>query len=341
MSDQSPTSRLEIEIESLLDIGRTLTSRLRQDDVLRAIFEKTSQMLRPRDWTLFLRDPGSNDLRFALTVGRVAERLSGRSIAVGEGIVGWVAKTGEPLIVEDTRADARFSGRFDRETGFETRSLLAAPLVAEGDVLGVIELVRGPGEPAFTRRQLRLLVVVAAYAAIAIVNARQFEHIEEMARRDYLSPLYNSRYVREALDSVFAEKNVLPVSLVFFDIDRFKTFVDRYGHVEANSALARIGAFVHATLPSHALGFRFGGDEFVVVLPRTPKPAATEFAREFLDRVRAFPLPVPDGGSVTLTASFGVATVPDDAKTPEELLRRADEAMYRVKGRGKDGVETA
>lgn len=341
MTDEAPPTRHELEIESLLDIGKTLTSRLHQDDVLRAIFEKTSEILRPRDWTLFLRVPGTASLRFALTVGRVAERLSGQSIEIGEGIAGWVAKTREPLLVEDVRSDPRFSGRFDRETGFETRSLVAAPLAAENDVLGVIELVRGPDEAPFTRQDLRHLSVVAEYAAIAILNARQFERIEEMARLDYLSPLYNSRFVHEALAAAFAQPASRPVSLVFFDIDRFKSFVDRHGHLAASAALSQVGAFVHRVLPKGALGFRFGGDEFVVLLPATEKAAAVRFASEFLDRLRAFPVTVASGGTVTLTASLGVATSPEDGATPEDLLRRADEAMYAVKGSGKDGVRPA
>lgn len=341
MTDKAPPTRHELEIESLLDIGKTLTSRLHQDDVLRAIFEKTSEILRPRDWTLFLRDSGSTQLRFALTVGRVAERLSGQSIELGEGVAGWVAKSGEPLLVEDVRLDPRFSGRFDRETGFETRSLVAAPLAARGDVLGVIELVRGPEEAAFTHQDLRHLSVVAEYAAIAILNARQFEKIEEMARLDYLSPLYNSGFVREALSSVFAGAKGGPVSLLFFDLDRFKNFVDRYGHIEASGALSRIGAFVHRSLPPGAIGFRFGGDEFVIVMANTDKASALLFANDFLARLREFPIPVTGGGSETLTASFGVATAPTDGATGEDLLRRADEAMYRAKGRGKDGVQPA
>jgi len=341
MTDTAPPTRHELEIQSLLDIGKTLTSRLRQDEVLRAIFDKTSEILKPRDWTLFLKDSGSPTLRFAITVGRVAERLSGQSIAVGEGVAGWVARAGEPLLVEDVRLDPRFAGRFDKETGFETRSLVAAPLGASGDVLGVIELVRGPEEPPFTRQDLRHLSVVAEYAAIAILNARQFERIEQMARLDYLSPLYNSRFVHDALSATFASAAGRPVSLVFFDIDRFKDFVDRHGHIEASAALSRIGTFVHGSLPSGAMGFRFGGDEFVVVLPSADKPAALEFARGLRAKLREFPIPVPGGGSVTLTASFGVATAPEDGGTPEDLLRRADEAMYHVKGSGKDAVKSA
>jgi len=342
MSDPVPASRHDIEIESLLDIGKTLTSRLRLDDVLRGIFEKTSEVLRPRDWTLFLRDPGTDDLRFAITVGRVAERLAGRRIPIGEGVVGFVARTGEPLVVEDVRTDPRFSARFDRDTGFKTRSLLCAPLVARGEVLGVIELIRRPGEPSFTERDLRLLRVVADYAAIAIVNARQYELIEDMARRDTLCPLFNSRHVKVALAAVFAESDGRPVSLVFFDLDRFKSFVDRHGHMEAGAALAKVGMFVHETLPPGGIGFRFGGDEFVVALPATAKDAALRYANEFLEKLRAFPIVVPAAGeTVFLTASLGVATSPEDGATAEDLLKSADAAMYRVKGSGRDAVESA
>src|SRR5262249_39078512 len=150
-------------------------------------------------WTLFLRDEGADVLKFALTVGQVARSLAGKTLPIGEGIAGWVAKSGEPVVVPDVRTDPRFSGRFGDETGFQTRSELFVPLHGQGEVVGAIELVRRPDEPAFSKDDLRLLCIVADFASIAILNARQYERMTQMARLDYLSPLFNSRYLHEAL----------------------------------------------------------------------------------------------------------------------------------------------
>ena len=133
-----------------------------------------------------------------------------------------------------------------------------------------------------------------------------------------------------------------PVSLIFFDLDKFKEVNDHHGHPAGSSLLLEMGQMLKRVLRSTDVAVRYGGDEFVVLAPETSKDQAIDCARRLRDeiRVRHF-LSEAKFGPLRLTASFGVATFPDDAKTPDELLQRADEAMYRVKNAGRDGVAGA
>jgi diguanylate cyclase (GGDEF)-like protein len=332
------------ELGMLNEIGKALTSSLDIGEVMHLILAKVSGVLKPRNWSVLLEDGGTHELYFKAAVGPGSERLASLRVRPGEGIAGWVAMNNQPLLVADVSADPRFAARFDEASRFHTRSILAVPLASKGRMLGVIELVNGQDDAPFTSEDLRILLTVGEFAAIAIENAQNFQKVQELTVLDDHTGLFNSRHLRRTLEQevIRATRFGHPVSLVFFDLDHFKSVNDRYGHQVGSNLLREVGQLLRKTLRSTDVPVRYGGDEFVVLLPETSKDQAVECGRRLRDElVTAKLLAHEPFGPVKVGASFGVAAFPDDAKTPDDLLTRADQAMYRVKAAGRGGVASA
>jgi diguanylate cyclase (GGDEF)-like protein len=336
--------RMVDELAALNEIGKALTSSLDISEVMELILEKVNALLRPSNWSLLLQDPVTDELFFQAARGPGSAALLGMRLKPGEGIAGHVATSGKPLRVDDVRKDPRFAARFDEKSSFHSRSILCVPLSSKGRTLGVIELVNGAQHGPFSEEDLRTLSTVGEFAAIALENARNFAKVQELTVIDDHTGLFNSRHLKRQLEQevVRATRFGHPVSLIFCDLDRFKQVNDKRGHQSGSRVLFEVGQLLGQVLRATDVAVRYGGDEFVVLLPETSRDQALEVARRLRDEVAgALFLANEKAGPLRLTASFGVATFPDDGTTSEELVRRADEAMYRVKARSRDGVEAA
>jgi len=172
------------------------------------------------------------------------------------------------------------------------------------------------------------------------ISRERFRHL---ANHDGLTDLYNTRYLYKALDKLITEskQSMEPFSLVFLDMDNFKHVVDTHGHLNGSQALKEVARTLKAELREPAFGVAYGGDEFVLVLPKTGKMGALEQIQKIRTRMKETTYLENKGLQVNISASFGIATYPDDARDREELLALADEAMFRIKSRGKDAVGLA
>lgn len=328
------------ELQALNDIGRALTSTLELPEVLHLVMQKVSELLRAGNWSLLLLDEKAGELYFEVAVGPGADRLHAVRLPIGEGLAGWVAREGQAVLVEDARSDPRFTTRFDVLSGQETRSVLAVPLLAKGRVLGVIELVNGESARPFTAEDLLTLRTIADYAAIGIENGQAYERIKELTIVDDHTGLYNARHLYRTLESEVARsaRYGRPFSLVFLDLDRFKGVNDRHGHQAGSLVLKEVGELLRGALRSADVPIRYGGDEFVLLLPEADRAQALGVAERIRGEIEEARFLRGRGLSVSITASFGVATFPEDGATPEALLGAADSAMYRVKEHARNGV---
>jgi len=329
------------EVTVFHELGKALTSSLQLDQVLRTIMEKINEVLRPDTWSLLLMDIGKDELFFEIATGKGAEALKDVRIKVGQGLAGWVAKTGEAVVVPDTTKDPRFSGRVDEKTNMETRSIVAVPVRFRDQCLGVIELINciGP-DGIFSQRDLALLEALADYAAIAIENARHVQRIHELTITDDCTSLYNARHLNFMLDTEIyrSHRYSFEFSLIFIDLDHFKNVNDTYGHLVGSKLLSEIGEAVKEKCRLIDMAFRYGGDEFVILLPQTPKENALGVARRLHKLIRETVWLREAGVNAHVTASVGVASYPADSRTKAELLHLADEAMYVVKNSTRDSV---
>jgi diguanylate cyclase (GGDEF)-like protein len=338
------TDPIEItEVTVFHELGKALTSSLQLDQVLRTIMEKINEVLRPDTWSLLLMDVDKGELYFQIATGKGAEALKDVRIKLGQGLAGWVAQTGEVVVVPDTSKDSRFFAKVDERTKMETRSIVAVPVRFRDHCLGVIELINCIGPEGFSQRDLALLEALADYAAIAIENARHVQRIHELTITYDCTSLYNARHLNFMLDTELyrSHRYAFEFSLIFIDLDHFKNVNDTYGHLMGSKLLAEIGAAIKEKCRMIDLAFRYGGDEFVILLPQTSKENALGVARRLHTLIREAVWLKEPGINVQITASVGVASYPTDSRTKAELLHLADEAMYLVKNTTRDSVAAA
>ncbi len=324
------------------DVAKALTSSLNLDSVLQTIMEKMAAYFRPDTWSLLMVDEDKEELYFAIAVGDAADNLKAVRLKLGEGIAGWVAKHGEPLLVPDVYNDPRFAKRIDEMTKWQTHSIICIPLASRHRVLGVIQLINVDMK-GFGENELLLLQALADYAAIAIDNARAVEKIQELTITDDCTGLYNARHLYKTLEAEVyrSARFSYEFSVLFLDLDHFKNVNDTHGHLVGSRLLAEIGYMIKSHLRLIDYAFRYGGDEFVVLLPQTGKDSAMVVARRLRDVFRGSKFLKDQGLNINVRVSMGVATYPEDAKSAHEIIRQADEMMYSVKNSTRDNVGVA
>jgi diguanylate cyclase (GGDEF)-like protein len=344
MSEATATerSRQIQELNIFHDVAKALTSSLNLDSILQTIMEKMAEYFRPDTWSLLMVDDTKDELYFAIAVGEAADTLKSLRLKVGEGIAGWVARHGKSLVVPDVHTDPRFAKRIDEMTKWQTRSIICVPLRARHRVLGVIQLINSPVE-TFSETEMFFLHALCDYAAIAIENARAVEKIQELTITDDCTGLYNARHLYKTLEAeVYRSARFgYEFSVLFIDLDHFKKVNDTYGHLSGSKLLTEVGFKLKSQLRLIDYAFRYGGDEFVILLPQTPKEAALVVARRILDLFRTATFLTQEELNLNIRASMGLSTYPDDAKSTHEIIRQADEMMYTVKNSTRDNIAVA
>src|SRR4051812_15216579 len=330
------------ELTIFHDVAKALTSSLDLDSILQTIMDKMAEYFRPDTWSLLMVDEAHDELYFAIAVGDKAEALKNVRLKVGEGIAGWVAKHGESRIVPDVRSDPNFASRVDDATKWETRSVICVPLRSKLRVLGVIQLVNVDME-RFKEPELFFLNSLCDYAAIAIENARWVEKIQELTITDDCTGLYNARHLYKTLETEVYRSARFghEFSVIFIDLDHFKSVNDTHGHLVGSKLLAEVGYLIKSHLRLIDYAFRYGGDEFVILLPQTSKEAALIVARRLLEVMRVSEFMATEGLKLNVRCSMGLATYPEDAKIAHEIIRQADEMMYSVKNTTRDNIAIA
>jgi diguanylate cyclase (GGDEF)-like protein len=330
------------ELSVFHDVAKALTSSLNLDSVLQTIMQKMAEYFRPDTWSLLMVDETTDELYFAIAVGPAADSLKTLRLKMGEGIAGWVAKHGESLIVPDVYTEPRFAKRIDEMTKWQTKSVICVPLRAKHRSLGVIQLINCPME-TFGDNEMFFLNALCDYAAIAIDNARAVERIQELTITDDCTGLYNARHLYKTLEAEVYRSARFghEFSVIFIDLDHFKSVNDTHGHLVGSKLLAEVGYVIKSHLRLIDYAFRYGGDEFVILLPQTSKEAALIVARRLLEVMRISEFMATEGLKLNVRCSMGLATYPEDAKSAHEIIRQADEMMYSVKNTTRDNIAIA
>jgi diguanylate cyclase (GGDEF)-like protein len=233
------------------------------------------------------------------------------------------------------------SGRQDyRSLRIVTRSVLMVPMESHGKVIGIL-VAESSQVGAFGEKDQNMLQVVARGAGMALENAMLHKKMEELTITDELTGIYNYRYFTQKLreEQKRAARYDLPLSLIMVDIDWFKKFNDTYGHEVGNIVLRGITSVIKRCIRDVDIFCRYGGEEFIVILPQTPQIEVSRIGERIRNQIEETTF--GGGGGIPklkVTVSVGVTSYPENGKTEDEILSVADNALYRAKGSGKNVV---
>ncbi len=229
--------------------------------------------------------------------------------------------------------------------GLPFDSTICIPMMAHGEATGLLLLAapHSSSQGEFSARDQALAESAAEQIALALANLKLREKLRDQAIRDPLTGLFNRRYFEESLDREIhrAERRGLTVGLVMIDVDHFKKFNDTYGHEGGDAVLRDVGRLVRTSMRGEDVACRYGGEEFVLMLTETSLGSLCERTEELRQAVSNQQTVFRGQLLKSITISCGVANFPQNASSPEELLRAADAALYQAKERGRDRLVVA
>lgn len=317
-----------VRLSFFVEVGKAITSARTLDQTLREVMNQIGNIFAPLNWSLLLRDSKTGDLKFSVVIGKNADKIQGQVLPSGRGIAGWIASYGQAVIVEDVKDDPRFDSSIDEITGFKTQSIIGVPLKSGKRVFGVIELVNKMDGRPFTPFELKVLSTIADFAAIAIEKAYYFKALKKLATVDPLTGVANRRTFERTLEKEVerCRRYGSPLSMLMIDVDGFKNINDKYGHAAGDEVLKALADILTQNLRKADTVCRYGGDEFVILMPNTSEQMA-ERARtrilKHMDYYNDLETELP------FNISIGRYTAgPEDAA---EVFHHLDMDLYRQK----------
>ena len=344
MTDKSSkTSHLEEEVRelrSIIGVAQAVVSSLDLDAVLATILDSAMSILDTPAGALALYDEKRGEMEFHAQIGFRTPffHAGGRWEVWPDSLSERVLKADVPLVVEDTRKVAQLINPQVLAEG--VRSVVGVPLKIQSKIVGALFL--DDFEPrSFPQASLRLLAILASFAAMSIDNARLHEQTLQLARTDGLTGLFNHRQFKQVFRDELARavRYEAPLALVMFDVDDFKGFNDTYGHPEGDKVLIDVARILKGSLRQCDVLFRYGGEEFIAVLPQTGLDEALIVAERARQAIEG--LILVSAGSVAgrgVTVSSGVAAYPRDGRDLDSLLKTTDDLLYQAKKLGKNKV---
>ena len=329
-----PTLRRYLSrVDIVREMHRSVNASLEPLQVADALASRAAAWLPAASWAVIGTNADGEPLL-------MAERgLAARTEMAARVLGAWV--------VDHSQEYGSASLRDDQVTrGAPDVAALALPLICRGRTVGALVGVdREPAAvvPRLSAATLATLQALLEPAAVALDNAFRVQRAEDLSVTDDLTQLYNVRYLMQALrrESKRHVRSRQPLSLLFIDLDGFKGVNDQNGHLLGSRALVEVSRIIRDCSRETDVVARYGGDEFTIVLPDTGSVGAMAVAARVCQRVRNHAFLQKEAINYRLTASTGVATMPDTASTVEELIQAADEAMYQVKTDGKNGIQLA
>ena len=321
----------------LYSIGKAMNYISDLKKLLQFILSQAIEITSAEKGSIMLYDPESDSLIIRVLAGladtHYQEKVNNneikcRSFKPGEGIAGRVYLTARPMIVNNIQEDNVF---IESETSF-VNSIACIPMVVYSDVIGVINVTNKQDQKEFSDEDLQMLKAVADQAAVAVNKAQLWD----MAVTDSLTGLYVRRYFMAKLQEEIrrAERYNRVISIVMADLDKFKNINDTYGHDAGDRVLQAIGNFLQNNVRDVDIVARYGGEEFVMMIPEADQEAAfslSERLRHQISKIEFDDLP-------STTISLGVATYPFNGSALEDLIKKADAAMYAAKKAGRNKV---
>jgi len=287
-------------------------------------------------WALLLCDEATGRLKLEAGSTDVLEPMQTLTLPFRAPAATQVVATTLPLETSSVTDQSCFF----RVLGPMPRAVLTLPLQVRSSIVGALELASDNTAPLFSAEQRRAAVAIADLTALAIENATTLQRLAALSVHDEHTGLYNARRLNSELLREIQRMGRFkrPLSLLFLDLDRFKQINDTHGHLVGSAVLREVGVVLQSAIRRCDSAYRYGGDEFAVLLLETDAPSAEVVARRIHERLRAQHFSGGQQLSLRLSASIGVTTVLGDGVTPAEMIHQADHAMYCVKAAGRNNV---
>ena len=320
---------------ALFEIGKLIGSDLDPGILLSRIAELICQLIDAKACSVMLLDADRKRLLAKAAYGLRTERMHSLSFKVGEGVAGWVVERGEPALIADVSQDQRFVPLPANQTPIA--SMLCVPLLARGERVGVVTAT-AEHKGAFNANHLALVRFISMTIALDIENVR----LHRVAVTDPLTGAYNREFLMQRLpqeiEAAIDRDRSLSVAIV--DVDHFKAVNDQHGHGVGDVVLAEVARRLRSAIRGGDLLVRYGGEEFLTVLPKADAGRAWEVGERMRQRVCERGFDVGDGLALLLRVSVGIAQW-RMGETMADLIERADIALYDAKERGRNRVEVA
>jgi len=328
------------QTEMLLNVGSTVGQSLNLKEIIENVLRNLTQILPNRSIAFFLL-PDKNDSLTLIAHRGFSEDFVKRMahVKLGRGLVGRVALYGKPITLSTTCCDPRFDPVIlERD---KLLSLCSVPVISRDQIKGAL-CMGSSDERHSLEKDTQLLELIANQIGIAIDNALLFEKTVEMAFTDSLTGLYNRRYLIEELERELSRalRNQNHFSIVSMDIDGLKAVNDRYGHNYGDRLLQEVSDVIKGNTRKSDIASRIGGDEFIILLPENDSSQANQFAKRIWSELNARQIDMK-GETRRISVSIGIASYPNHASSIEELLKKADKAMYEAKIAGKNRITLA
>jgi diguanylate cyclase (GGDEF)-like protein len=326
-------------LRDLIEVAKTVVSTLDLDTLLQAIMVSAMHYSETPAGSVALYDNKKKELALHAHRGLSAEFIKVDRWSVNPGgLTEKILDSGEIFIVGDTHETPFFNNPVAVREGI--RALICIPLIFQEEIVGVLYLDDFVPRN-FERGKLELLSILSSFAALAIHNARLHNKTKLMAITDFLTGLYNHRYFQQIFNQELgrAKRYSKVMSIIILDVDDFKKFNDRFGHPVGDKVLVSIGEIISKSLRKVDFAFRYGGEEFVLILPETSLEHAILAADRLRERIaRETEDAVPEAVGQAITVSVGVACFPDDGTSREDLFKLMDDFLYQAKATGKNRV---
>ncbi len=327
------------------ELTKTITNIRNYETLLQTILDKSADLLKAEQGSLMLLDQETDVLLVEAKKGNIEGLMEKIRINRGEGIAGRVAELGEAILVENLENDPRV--RQINRKHYKTRSFVSVPLKIDDRVIGVLNLSDKTSGEVFDEEDLKLIQSFATHAAIVMernVFYNRSEELKKLTITDSLTGLLNRRYLYERLKDEVSrcERYGHHLSLLMLDLDGFKYCNDTFGHLFGDKTLKDIADALLNTVRTMDIVARYGGDEFMVILPETGEKLAIDIAERLRINVAKkamLPRDKAGTGQHTITTSIGIVCYPEHGKTIELLLENVDKALYRAKNKGKNKFE--
>jgi diguanylate cyclase (GGDEF)-like protein len=323
----------------LLDFGQKISDSLDLEEVSHEMLSTIGKSLRPASARLLLRDVQTGDFSicFAYPDG-IAEAGNRVSFARDNPLVAWLSDEGKPLHMGNVGSVNGFDYLPAEEKArlLECGLAVLLPMISRGRLIGILALGKIENGRGYRAEDIELAISMARQASILTENAQLYAQAQQRANVDELTGLYNHRYLHQRLDEEVARSSRFGevFSLLILDLDSFKAHNDIYGHLYGDKVLKRVGEHIKDSIRDIDIGFRYGGDEFAVILPQTSLDGALKVA----DRIRKSVESDDNDQGMLLTCSAGLASWPADGVMREEIIQASDAALYQAKQAGKNRV---